>query len=178
MSYYFLISSLPGISLEAKPSLSLSDFRTACTTQLSEADAAALECLLDGGIETENHSFVKSWTARDTQLRNASARLRAAKQSRDAADFVRPHTGFDVGIETMVEEAYNNSNPLERERELDRIRWRVLDELAGADPFSTNALLAYAVKLRIAERWASMDEKKGQNKIENAIADVNKNKTN
>jgi len=175
MSYYFLISSLPGISLEAKPALSLADFRAACTTQLSEADAGALECLLDSESEPVNHTFVKSWKARDTQLRNASARLRAARQSRDAADFVRSHTGFDVGIEDRVEEAFNRSNPLERERELDRIRWTVLDELAGSDPFSTSALLAYAVKLSIAERWAAMDQKAGQIKVENAITDTKKN---
>jgi hypothetical protein len=177
MSYYYIISSLPGISLEAKPALSLDDFRALCSAQLSNADAAAVECLLDIEREPANHSFVAEWRARETQLRNASARLRAAGQSRDAADFIRSHTGFDVSIEDRVEEAFNRSNPLERERELDRIRWTMLNELAGTDPFSANALFAYAVKLSLAERWAAMDKEAGQNKIEKAIAEVKKNQT-
>jgi len=169
MSYYFLVSSLPSISLDAKPPLSMDAFRSSCADHLSECDSFALNNVLDIESSSTNHSFVTSWIDRETQLRNASARLRAAKHQKDAVNFLREHSGFDVGIEDGVEDAFNQPNPLERERALDKIRWTTLDELAGTDPFSLNAVLAYAVKLSLAERWAAMDQKQGQTKIEEAI---------
>lgn len=178
MSYYYLVSSLPSISLDAKPALSLDAFRSSCADHLSEHDAYALNSLLNIDGVPVDHTFVNNWIARETQLRNASARLRAAKLQKDAVDFVREHSGFDVGIEDSVEEAFNHSNPMKRERALDKIRWTTLDELAGADPFSVNIVLAYAIKLRLAERWAAMDPEQGQTKIEEAISasnDVDKN---
>ncbi len=170
MSYYYLVSSLPGISLDAKPALSLDEFRSSCADHLSEHDICALNSLLDIDENPVDHTFVNNWTDSETQLRNASARLRAAKNQKDAVDFVREHSGFDVGIEESVEEAFNHSNPMERERALDKIRWTTLNELAGTDPFSVNTVLAYAVKLRLAERWAAMDQEQGQTKIEEAIS--------
>ncbi len=177
MSYYYLVSSLPNISLDAKPPLNLEEFCSSCADHLSECDTNALNCVLDIDGAPTDHPFVKMWMARETQLRNAAARLRAAKQNRDAVDFLREHTGFDVGIENCVEEAFNHSNPLERERALDKTRWTALDELAGTDPFSINAVLAYAVKLTLAERWATMDQDQGQTKIEAAIFNKQDNQT-
>jgi hypothetical protein len=177
MSYHYLISSLPGISLGDKPALSMDEFLMNCRAQLSKQDCAALESLLDIDNPPSNHSFVNSWIARETQLRNATARLRAARRSKDAVDFIRPHSGFDVSIENRVEDAFNQPTPLEREQSLDRIRWRFLDELAGTDPFSTNALLAYALKLKLAERWAAMDKEKGQTKIEKAVEQTKEKET-
>ncbi len=172
MSYYYLISSLPSISLDAKPALSMEAFRSSCADHLSERDAEALNSVLDIDSKPINHNFVKMWMARETQLRNASARLRAAKHQKDAVDFIREHPGFDVGIEDSVEEAFNHPSPLERERALDKIRWSTMNELAGTDPFSVNAVLAYAVQLSLAERWAAMDQDQGQTKIELAIVNI------
>jgi len=169
MSYHYLISSLPGITPGDKPALSMDEFLSNCRAQLSQQDCAALDSLLDIDSPAANHSFVKKRLARETQLRNATARQRAARRSKDAVDFIRPHSGFDVAIENRVEEAFNISNPLEREKAIDRIRWGFLDELAGTEPFSINVILAYALKLQIAERWAAMNPQLGQEKIVKAI---------
>ena len=171
MSYYYLISSLPGITLDASPELSLDAFRSLCADHLSQGDGLALTCVLDlEAAQAPTHPFAASWGARETQLRNAAVRLRAAKRQQDAGSFLRDHTGFDVGLEEGVEEAFNQPHPLARERALDQIRWQVLDELAGTDPFGSGAVLAYGVKLQIAERWADMDQAAGQAKVNAAIA--------
>ncbi len=172
MSYYYLISSLPGISLDAKPSISMADFRASCAAQLSPGDQQALEVILEPAAisGTHSHPFVALWHARETQLRNASARLRAAKRQADAGEYIRTHTGFDVGLEARVDEAFAQATPLAREQALDRARWQILDELVGPDPFSAAAVLAYGVKLLISERWASLDAKTGQARIGAALA--------
>ena len=169
MSYHYLISSLPGISLGNKPALSMDEFLANCQALLTEQDWTALQSLMDINNPPSTNNFVNNWAARETQLRNAAARLRAARRNKDAVDFIRNHSGFDLSIENKVEEAFNQPNPLEREKAIDLIRWTFLDELAGTDPFSTNVLMAYALKLKIAERWAAMNQDQGQEKIEKAI---------
>ena len=42
-----------------------------------------------------------------------------------------------------------------------RLRWTLLDELALSPPFGFQAVLAYALKLRLAEKWAAMDGAEG-----------------
>lgn len=170
MSYYFLVSSLPGLSLSAKPELSLDAFCSTCSDHLSERDQQALDAVLTKLKDPSlAHPFVRDWVARETQLRNASARLRAAKRQEDAGAFIKSHTGFDVGIEDQVEEAFNQTSPLDRERALDELRWRILDELAGTEPFGGGTVLAYGLKLQMAERWAAMDAEQGQLRIGEAL---------
>ena len=57
-----------------------------------------------------------------------------------------------------------------REQALDRCRWHVVEELALPDPFGLAAVLAFAIKLRIAERWAALNETVGERKVEDFIA--------
>ncbi len=177
MSYYYLISSFPGISLDSKPMITLDAFRRSCGGQLSSADQEALDAILSPEIpegDSPSHPFVLQWFARETQLRNAAARQRAAKQQTDAGDFVRIHSGFDVALEESVDNAFAQPTPLAREQALDRARWNVLDELVGPHLFSAAAVLAYALKLQIAERWASRDETLGQARISEALVSGNR----
>ncbi len=171
MSYYFLVASLPSITLETEPPLKLAAFRSLCADHLSADDAGALNQILDfEAVQAVTHPFAKQWIASETQLRNAAARQRGIKRQEDAADFIRDHTGFDAGLEESVEAAFALSNPLSRERALDQIRWQVLDTLTGTDPFSANVVLAYGIKLRMAERWAAMNQEQGKANIDVALA--------
>jgi hypothetical protein len=153
----------------------MENFRSACEAQLKSSDREALKTLLDGSDTPASHKFVRQWQACDTQLRNAAARLRAARRNASAVNFVRNHPGFQVSIEHGVEAAFDAPTPLERERALDQLRWTLLDELAGPNPFSTSHIFAYAIKLQIAARWASMNRQKGEDKIRNSIENKNSN---
>jgi hypothetical protein len=167
VSYYFLISSLPRVTLDSAPSMDIGSFRSLCSDHLSASDLQALAAVLDGDMEVaaDAHPFVDQWRSRDTQLRNACARLRAARRHEDAGSSLRTHTGFDVGLEDGVDEAFNQRDPMRRERALDSIRWRVLDELSGPDPFASEVVFAYGLKLKLAERWAALDDEAGQARI-------------
>jgi hypothetical protein len=175
MSYYYLISSLPGLALEMPPAISMDEFRSNCADQLSARDSQALEHLLNMDADSARHPFVKHWINCETQLRNAAARLRAGRQNSNAIDFIHDHDGFQNQIENSVKSAFETNTPLERERLLDELRWSLLDDLAGPYPFSTNIIFAYAVKLQIAARWAAMDKNIGENKIRKSIENSNNN---
>lgn len=170
MNYYYLAASLPALSWDSPPDLSIEAFKNLCRAHLADADWHGLADL-DEGLETSStHPFVREWRNAEIQLRNALVRQRAARHRRDPAPLCRPHSGYDPGVERIVAEAYAKPDPLQRERTLDRFRWQKADELAGLNGFAPRALLAYAVKLKLAERWTTMEDEDGL-AIANAIVD-------
>ncbi|MGI6495750.1 MAG: DUF2764 family protein [Kiritimatiellia bacterium] len=159
MSLPFLIASLPSLSMDAPPPLSVEAFREACAQALPASQAAVVDALLDGA--PCDSSFVKAWRDVDAQIRNTVARKRAARRGVDAAPFLRPVEGFELTAMRAVEAAFDEPDPLLRERAIDRARLEALDRLQGPQPMTFEALLAYAVRLRIVTRWAACDPVKG-----------------
>ncbi|MDI6774094.1 MAG: DUF2764 family protein [Verrucomicrobiota bacterium] len=177
MGYYFFAASLPALSLDAPPPLSFDRFLSLCREHLRAADLRALEELLRRARPESRSAFVRTWCNKDTQVRNAVVRLRAGRLRQDSEADVRPQNGVDLLIEKRVAEAFSRPTPAERERALDRLRWTILDELAGFDPFTGAALLAYALKLKLVERWAAMNPEAGRERVDKLVNRDSENNT-
>jgi hypothetical protein len=160
--YYYLAASLPALVLGETPPLSSARFDDLCREHLAADDREAVEALRDPARGPCPHPFVAAWREADTRLRNAVARARATRRRRDPAAYLREQAGVDLFVEKAVADALARPDPLDREMALDRLRWRLADELAGYSPFSSRAVLAYAVKLNLAERWAGLSEDRAQ----------------
>lgn len=173
MSYHYLVASLPTLSFGAPNPFSSREFFTRCAGVLATADLAILEAVQQGQAASGSR-FAEAWTARETQLRNAVARSRGTRLGIDSRSFQREHAGYDVALAQAVTDALAQHTPLEREQALDRCRWRLADELALDDPFGLGVVLAFAVKLRIAERWAGLTEAAGQRKLDEMIQTITK----
>ncbi len=169
MNHWYLVSSLPYLRFGEKPLTSRAAFLTACTGWLTDVDVAVLEAVLENSCPPDR-DIARQWWAGEVELRDAVVRVRAKNRGADAGRFIKPHDGFNVAIEKMVTDAFTRANPLEQEIEIDRARWVLADELALSAPFGFSGILAFAVKLRIAERWAKMDEKTGQDRVEELVA--------
>lgn len=165
--HWYLVASLPMLRLGEKPPMDAAAFRAACTGHLSEEELAAVDAVLENR-EPPAGAASSLWNS-EVQLRDAVARVRAKNRGIDAARFLRPHDGFSVSIEKMVTDAFTRPNPLEQGMELDRARWVLADELALNDPFGLPGVLAFALKVRLAERWARLDEAAGQARVEELI---------
>ncbi len=160
MSTYYLISSLPVLNLEQRPSLTSEDYLLQGRTQLSATDADAIEALLFD--LPSSHPFVVAWRDKETILKNAIAYARATKANADVEPWIRPTEGCDISYEVLVDEVFQLTDPLQRERGLDKLRWMIAESLQDYDPMDVTVALAYAIKLRLAWRWAKLDEAKGQ----------------
>ena len=165
MSVPYLIASLPALSPDAAPALSIAEFRAACASALSASQSAVVDALLDGAPCGD--AFVRSWRDVDAQIRNAAVRKRAARRGVDPTPFVRPTSGCDIAAQQGAEAAFALADPMQRERALDRVRWTALDNLQGPQPMTFEAVLAYAVRLQIATRWSKCDQSKGDAFLDN-----------
>jgi len=171
--YEYFASTLPSFAFGAPPPMSAEELRAAAEGNLRAADLAALDALLSGA--PSDHPFVAAWRDRDTQLRNAVARARAARGAASggassaggegAARWLRPHGGWSAAVESGVSAAFQEPDALRRHRALARLRWDQATELAGLDPFSSAAVLAYAVRLVLAADLAKADEEAGLERL-------------
>jgi hypothetical protein len=160
MSTYYLISSLPTLSLDVKPTLTLEEYISLCRAQLGSADAEAIEALLSD--QTSRHPFVAAWRDKETILKNAIAYARATISNADVEPWIRPTQGCDLSYEVLVDEVFQRADPLQREKGLDNLRWSIAESLQAYDPMDVTIALAYAIKLKLAWRWASLNTEKGQ----------------
>lgn len=168
MSYYYVIASLPMLFFGEPPPFSAAQWRRQLRGVLSEPDLAKVEAFLEDRPLPGN-PFYDRWQVKLTQLHNAIARARAARLGVDVHPYLKEHPGFDVALQNAVTNAFTKENPLEREMELDRCRWQIAEELAWPTPFGLERLFAFAIQLRIAERWAALREEAGQQVVEEFV---------
>jgi len=168
MPYHYLVASLPMLFFGDPPPFSSRDFLARCTGVLASGDLAVLAAIMAGRPVTGS-AFADAWSARETQLRNAVARSRATRLGLDPRGFQRDHPGYDAMVAQAVTDALAQPTPLGREQDLDRARWRLAEELALADPFGLGTVLAFAVELRIAERWAGLTDAAGQRRFDELL---------
>jgi hypothetical protein len=170
MNYYYLIASLPTLLPGRAPSFTEPEFLERCREQLTAPDFEMLSGFLATGAGTARNAFLREWRERETRLRNAVARARAGRRGLEAAPYLRPVAGFDVYTERAVDEAFARASPAEREADLDRHRWRTIEELAGFNLFGFDAVLAYALRRRLAERWSRLEAETGRRRVEDFVA--------
>jgi hypothetical protein len=170
MNYYFFVSSLPSLSLQDAPPLSLDNFAALCAEHLTKGDFKAVLALINDTPEHSDNGFVRSWTRKETMLRNAITKIRAARLRKDPAGHLREQADYDSYFEKAASDAFSKSTPVERELALDRFRWQQIEELEGYTFASSRAVFGYTLKLRMAERWANVDADKGSRKAAELIA--------
>jgi hypothetical protein len=165
MNPYYLIASLPMLQFGAPPPLPMAEFLEACGRVLPPAQATEAAAVLCGAGKT---AFARRHAAMESALVGQCARLRAAARGEpgpaSAADGVP-----DLTQQALVQEAFTAPDPKERERRLDALRWRWLEEEARRESFSLSAALAYGLQLQIAERWAARTEDAGQRRLEQQL---------
>ncbi len=170
MNYYYLVATLPELSFDTPPEMSVEDFLILCEEHLSARDYKVMTELLKSTPDTTGGSgFAKAWREKETQLRNAIVKIRASKQQKDAAPFLKETHTVETAASKAAEEAFLKKSPLDRELALDHFRWQQIEELAGLDPFNTKAILAYGLKFKLATRWGDMGREQGEKKAEELL---------
>lgn len=131
------------------------------------------------------NSFVSSWFEFNRNLNNILVAMAARKYKMSVADAVvgdgevaealRTSGARDFGLTgtldylEIVQRISEESNLLERERKLDELRWKWLDDNSVFNYFTVERLFVFLVKVGIVERWSALDADKGMQRYNTMI---------
>ena len=102
-------------------------------------------------------------------MRNALVRLRAGLAELPAAASLRPESDGFPGDRQRVAAIIAEADPRKKALELDRLRWRRLEDLAVGHDFDAAALILYKLKLLLVSRWARIAVEAGLERHDAAV---------
>lgn len=131
------------------------------------------------------NSFVSLWFEFNRNVNNILVAMAARKYKMSVADAVvgdgevaealRTSGARDFGLTgtldylETVQRISEESNLLERERKLDELRWKWLDDNSVFNYFTIERLFVFLVKVGIVERWSALDADKGMQRYNTMI---------
>jgi hypothetical protein len=156
--------------------LFIEEFKTAGDTEEHTLENRLTYLYLEEVRQTKN-IFLKDWFNFTLMLNNILAAYNARKHNFDIDEQI---IGDDEIIETMkrsqardfgimadvpfvdkVIGILENKSLMEREKNLDMMKWSFLDELTIFNYFTIEIVLSYILKLTIIERWMKLDVETG-----------------
>ena len=167
--YYYVISSLPSLSLKEELPIRKNNFLSVCKENLKTTDFEMLRSidLFEADQDKAPLDIVRHFFSWEREVRNALVKLRAERLGLDSVDFIRGGMS-DHLTGHIAEEAFNADSPLMAENILNKARWKYLDELEFGHYFDIEILVIFFIKLQILERVSLFDAVQGQEKL-NAV---------
>ena len=188
-NYEYIVASLPALQQDDARSekLDVQGLVDEIRSQISAHDAEVLSVLL-GGFNSDKlnpdfyraalkHSnrFIRDWFRFDLDLRNITVSYINDSLGRPENQDMILLEGRETEEFFELDDARNVLNIgdiLKRERGLDELRWRKIDELTVLDTFNLEALLGYVAKLKIIDRWLQLDPDSGRELFRRLVEDV------
>lgn len=167
--YYYLVSMLPMLSLGDKPLFGSGLFLEHCAAQIApdlQAQLAAIELVPNGHPCCD---LDRRWQAWETYIRNRLVSLRAAKLQQDATKWLKSDSDAFPTDGRTLDELVNNRDPLSRERGLDELRWQRIDDFCVGHDFDFDTLVAYRLRLLLAEKWIAGSAETGRENLDNLV---------
>jgi len=170
-NYYYLIASLPMLHFGAKPPFSFEHFLRQCVDLIPEKDRAVLAlCGRDTFLEEKTDLLLlKEWMEFETALRNELVKIRAARRKIEPARYLRREGYSESELYHIAMNSHRIPSLMDGEKFLDQERWRKLDELSFGHYFDLEALVVYALKLRILVRWDTIAGADKQQELERVL---------
>lgn len=128
-------------------------------------------------MQSEPNDFLRNWFTFNKNLNNLLTALLARKHEvkyenqivghDDISDAIRKSHARDFGISAEIdfmEELLNiarTEQVQDREKAIDQLKWKYLDEETFFEYFTMEKLLAFTLKLGMVERWLAIDKDHG-----------------
>lgn len=171
--YYFLSASLPGLALGRDPGMSVADFDELCAGQMTPGALARLkQGSLRVGREPGSAAGLPpvyaAYARFEQYLRTRIAERRAGRDEERAVHLPDPELYFGE-VDAAMGALAAVSDPVEREKAVDRIRWRMLDDLEAGHEFDFDGLCVYRLRLEILNRYCGRSVEKGRSNFNAAV---------
>ncbi|MEE4178671.1 MAG: DUF2764 family protein [Bacteroides sp.] len=135
-----------------------------------------------------DNAFLRDWFQFELNLRNIVTALLARKYdipyeyqiigTGETSNIIRKSHARDFGLGAeldYLEDLSNlvkNDNVQEREKSIDELRWSYLDEVTFFEYFTVEKILAFVIKLGIAERWLGIDKEYGNEMFKKLLKEL------
>lgn len=164
-SWYYLMAQLPALPADSSSALPVTEeyFLELCGRFLDKKTVGMLKKLSlepPKKLEKTGYAVLDAWYDWERKLRLVLAQIRARKLKKDIP--AESESDFPIEIVQTARTACGFTSPLEAELYLNKARFDVLNQLMPADAFSTDAVIAYAIRLKLADRIRLFDEEKGK----------------
>ena len=160
-NWYYLMAQLPAISENAKElPITENEFIDLCSRFFDNKTLNAIKSLsLEPPLQKKStgFAFLDKWYDAERSLRIALGQIRAVKLKKDFS--ITENMSSD--IVQMARTATGFDSPLEAEEYLNSIRMQLLNDISPLDNFCTDAVFAYALKLKLICRMSLFTQKAG-----------------
>jgi hypothetical protein len=142
----------------AKPPFGIARFLELCKDQIPDRDFATIElCLAETLWEKETvQATLSQWQSFETALRNELSKVRASRKKVEPTRFLRGDGESEPAIFHIAMNSHRILSTIDSERFLDQARWQRLEELRFGHYFDLDALIVYALQLKILWRWETV----------------------
>ena len=151
---------------------------------LSEKDQKLVEFLEEGfdentlgadfyakAAESKNH-FIREYFYFDGRLRNLKVDYLANRLGKDSHPYFVNLDEADFDEEKQIQDILANPDFVQREQQMDELKWEKASDIARMDYFNMNTILAFLVKAKTVQRWAELDPAKGQEMFHKLVKEI------
>ena len=118
------------------------------------------------------NGFIRAYFDFDARLRNMKVSYLAKRLGKNGDDYQVALPEADFEEETQIRSILENSDFVAREQQMDELKWEKASDIARLDYFNMNTILAFLVKAKTVQRWAELDEKKGEVMFQKLVTEV------
>lgn len=193
-NYEYIVSSLPILSRNfdfsnCSPESILDEIQAQC----SDKDKTLIAFLLRGfdaeslcedfyrEALTHSNRFIREYFAFDLQVRNAKVRYLNTQLERPTGkDILDINADEDAPVveigefeeEKELESILSGEDLLIREKGLDDLSWKKVDEITTFNYFDIEAILGFICKLQTTARWFRLDEATGREMFRKLVEEI------
>lgn len=188
-NYEYIVASLPVLQAAGTTSTRMpaEEVILSIREQLSQKDNAIVDFLLSG-YEAENldaafymkalhqrNRFIREFFEYDLNLRNIKVEYLNRSLGRpEDLDKVIPEgwDGSDFEGRQEIMSVLEGQDILKRERGLDDLMWKKIDEITMMDVFDIEAILGFIARLKIIDRWDKLDPETGHSLFRRLVEEI------
>lgn len=135
--------------------------------------------------------FIKAYYEAELNLRNFTTAFSYRKKNQNYDHKIIPYGDYyetvikssapDFGLSNeftyldKLIERFRDPDLIEREREIDEIRFSILDEMTGGDSFSLDFVYSYVIKSLSVSRWLKLKPETGKEILNTLVEEIKNN---
>ena len=184
-NYVYIIAGLPELTSGfEQTAFDYKAVKESIVELLSEKDQKLVELMEQGFDENtlnadfyakaaaSKNRFIREYFDFDGRLRNMKTVYLANRLGKDSTPYLVNLDEADFEEEKQIQEILENPDFVQREQQMDELKWEKASDIARMDYFNMNAILAYLVKAKTVQRWAELDPVKGQEMFEKLVKEI------